>query len=639
MVWKNPFLIRYAEKIDTDANFFQLFSAETLSSVDESSFGLIQYIESTPGAGKTTLFKALQSSVLALLNDQNETTSDFYKKAMQYRIIDSDRVKLLSCIVSCAKNYDLIDSTFQNGRRQQIFFALLNVRISILLLKSIRNIFRFENLSELSDITFADYPDEFVILDKPINNGYELYLWAQSEERKICHYLDDLSDEKTNFTFVYNDLFLLKLFEPHNIFYKGENFLNYTLIILDDVHKLTSCQRELVIKTLYTMRPNLGIWIGERIEALSDTEIVTNDAIENREYRSIRLEDFYWKMKQGFNKVLMAIADRRVRMYDSNQIKNFSNCLDNKPDYKMFNDKLEFFLDETAKKISSNEQFGVKYLDVLETIINDSSCNTYTKALKIAVLLIKYNRDCASGQVYLLPPEYTIDEYQSFFEYKDNIAVANYYLCEKLEMPYYYGEEKIIEISSHNIEQFLAFAGEIFSNSISKTIIGNRQTKITLNPNEQHKAIKKIAAARFEEITRRFSCGEKIKNLLSNLCQRSTQTRNEWKNSYSGGTVTGVGILKHYLDQIKYNDKYCELLHVLSAAISANYFEKRHITQGGYDWVVFYYNRWVCVHYNLPLNYGGWFKSSLDELDAFLSKKIKKDVPKTEILEVIDYGS
>lgn len=622
MVWKNPFLIRHAEKVDSDANFLQLFSSETLATISEESFNIIQFVQSTPGAGKTTLFKAFQPSVLSSLKGHDETMKEYYNKAMEYHVIDSSGVKLLSCIMSCAKNYDMIDSVFQNGRKQQVLFALLNARITILLLKNTMTVLGLETIHDLSDISFIDYPDEFSIFNNSINNGYDLYLWVQGEERRICQYLDELSDEATNFTFFYKDLFLLKLFEPHNVRYRGEKFLNYTLIIFDDVQKLTPYQRDIVTKTLYTMRPNLGVWIGERIEALPDYEIVTNDATENREYKTVRLEDFYVNMKSGFGKLLSAIADRRVKLQNSNLIKTFDSCLDNRMDYGPYEGKLRQFIDETKEKIAADKHFGNKYVDIIDSIENDA-LDTYAKAHKLAVVLIDYNRDRDGKQTRLLEDKCDIGEFQDFFE--DNSSVANYYLCTKIDMPYYYGKEKIVEISSHNIEQFLAFAGEIFESCLSKTIIGGRQQKFSLNPSEQHKAMKRVATTRYDEITKRFVCGEEIKNLLHHLCQKSLQPRDKWKNSYNSGAFTGFGILKTQLDKLNRDAENKELLRALSAAISANYFERRIIRHGGQEWAVFYYNRWICVYYDLPLNYGGWFKSSLADLNGVLNKTSKRD--------------
>ncbi len=629
MVWKNPFLIRHAEKIISDAEFLQLFSSEALASVNEGSFNTIRYVESTPGAGKTTLFKALQPGVLSYLKENNESVRDFYNRAVKYGIIDQSGVKLLSCIISCAKNYDLIDSVFQNGRKQQVLFALLNARITILLLKNMMTIFELETTEDLVEISFSEYPDEFDMLSEPIINGYDLYRWAQDEERKICQYLDRLSDETTNFTFYYEDLFLLKLFEPHNIRFKNEETFNFTLIILDDVQKLTSGQRDLIIKTLYTMRPNLGIWIGERIEALSNYEIMSSDATKRREYDVVQLDEFYRNMKGGYGKLLSAIADKRVNLQSSNSIKTFDNCLDNRPNYKEYESKLRLFVDEAKEKIYADKHFGDKYIGFVDSII-DSDLSIFDKAHKFAVLLIDYNRERASRQTRLLPSDYDTDEFQESFE--DNSYVANYYLCTKLGIPYYYGKDKLIDISSYNIEQFLAFAGEIYAISISKIIIGTRASRFALNPHEQQKAIKNVAAARYDEITKKFNCGEQIKNLLRNLCQKSLIMRDEWKNSYNGGTVTGFGILKNQLPQLMSNDGNKGLLNVLSVAVSANYFEKRLINQGGQEWIVFYYNRWVCVHYDLPLRYGGWFRSSIDELNSFIYEAdyyLKKETPTT----------
>lgn len=637
MIWENPFYIRSAEKTDTDENFLQLFCAGILSpTIKKEYFSMINFIHSTPGAGKTTLFKSLQPDILASL-ENNDTMNEFYSKAKEYNIIDSDKVKLLSCIISCAKNYDVIDSLFDNRLKKLVFFALLNCRITLLLLKSIKNLLEFDDLSGLFDITFVTHPDEFDIIDRPIRNGHELYKWAKEEERIICNYLDELSTEKISTLLINRNLFSIKLFEPSNILFKGEKFLNYTLVILDDVHKLTQSQRRFVVETLYTMRPKLGVWIGERIEALSETQIVTNDAIVNREYaETVSLEKSYTDMGRSFDNVLKIIANRRVKLHDSDRIKTFESCLDNSEDFKKSRDKLEHFIDESINKITTGEQYGLNYSTVIDAIINDS-VDTFTKAIKISTLLILYNRDCAKRQIYLFKSEYTIEEFDFF--YKNNFMAAKYYLCNKLDIPYYYGMEKLLNISSHNIEQFLAFTGEIFSNSVSKTIIQKRQTKYALDPYEQDRVIKDVAKARYEEITRRFACGEEIKKLLSDLCRRSIKTRNEWKNSYNGGTVTGVGILEHELNLIKENDVYKKLLHVLSTAISANYFEKRKITQSGQKWVVFYYNRWICVHFRLPLDYGGWFKSTLDDLNETLTSVNNKETNKSKTIEIIDYDA
>ena len=60
MNYKNPFAIRASERIETDERFLELFSVEPLSYLEDnhandSLWGTLTYILSSPGAGKTTL--------------------------------------------------------------------------------------------------------------------------------------------------------------------------------------------------------------------------------------------------------------------------------------------------------------------------------------------------------------------------------------------------------------------------------------------------------------------------------------------------------------------------------------------------------------------------------------------------------
>jgi hypothetical protein len=301
MIWKNPFYLRQTENIDSDIDFLRLFSVDTLSFINENSFKKMQYIRSSPGAGKTTIFKAFQANILNTLYNlkDNDNLNEFYSFVTNFNIIENGQIKLLSCLISCAKNYELIDELFENGRRQQVFFALLNVRITILFLKSIMSIKSLPKTEDLVLVSFKEYPDELLSLEEFIRNGYSLYNWAKEEEKKICNYLDSLSSEKPNFSLFYNSLFFIKLFEPNNVLFSGDLILNYSLVIFDDMQKLTYNQRKSIINCLYAMRPNLGVWIGERFEALTNNEIISTDANTGREFDKIALEDYWQKKGNG----------------------------------------------------------------------------------------------------------------------------------------------------------------------------------------------------------------------------------------------------------------------------------------------------------------------------------------------------
>jgi len=622
MIWKNPFLIRQAEKIDTAANFLQLFSSDALSFVSEQSFNTIQFIRSSPGAGKTTVFKAMQPNVLNLLDGENENTKDFYNLAVKNKLIESDDVKLLSCIISCVKNYADIDEMFRNGRRQQILFALLNVRIVVLMLKSIMSIKDLKERNSLRYVTFIEYPEDCLAIQDQIYDGYSLYCWAQVEERKICQYLDALSDEPANLSLNYSTLFFIKLFEPHNILFHGKVFVNHSLIIFDDVQELTKHQRGLLTTTLFTTRPNLGIWVGERLAALSDSEIIRSNATIGREYESINLEE-YWKDrgKIVYKNTLSGIADRRARMY-SDGIAFFDNCLENKIEYKKYSGILLTIVNLIIAQLNNDDSFGCKYLKIVEYIHSKYS-SLYDRALALMVIDISYKRDISNGQMSLLQSELSIPDYEVL--YKDNVSVAAYYLSIKAKLPYYFGCEKLKEISSYNIEQFLAFTGAIFEQYAANDVLNSKQkSNIKIKPEEQERCIKQVAKQRYDEILSRFEYGENIQNLLKSLSYRSLQTRDRGTNPYAGGAATGVAISISSLAMLE-EERYCKLSKILSDCISSNYFDKRYIVHSGQEWMVLYYNRWICVYYDLPLSYGGWFRATIQDLESFTQSPDRKN--------------
>ncbi len=624
MIWKNPFLIRQTEKIDSETQFLYLFSAETLKIIEEDSLNTVQFIRSSPGAGKSTIFKALSSNVLGTLNNlkENDNLKDFYKIVSDHKMIENNQVKLLSCLISCAKNYDILDEIFQNGRRQQVLFALLNVRITILALKSIMSIKSLQSFDELRKVTFKELPEEFSQLAERITDGHELYDWARNEEKKICDYIDRLSDEKTNFSFYYSSLFLLKIFEPNNIMFDDKKIINHALIFFDDMQKLTMHQRKIIIESLYTMRPNIGVWIGERLEALSYDEIISSDAIEGREFKKIILEESWQKTRSDsyYYKILNNIADRRVRLSYSDTIGSYMNCVDN----SLVISKYEKILNESIKNMSdlikNNSLFEKKYNKIINFLNENYQQDLYKKAIAWKCLEILYNRELKGQLSFDIEELYPVIDFEDFVQKNKN--AAEFYLCIQSKIPYYFGMERLMEISSYNIDQFLSFAGVIFERSIAKSVVQTgKKISYSINPEDQEKYIKENAERKWNDILQRYINGAEIQNFLHNLCLLAHESRNKWTNSYTGGSITGIGIEINEMSFLK-KEKYSNLAKIVSQCIASNYCEKRTIEHSGKTWTVLYYNRWLCVKYDLPLKYGGWRRIKVNKLDQLYKKKL-----------------
>ena len=317
---------------------------------------------------------------------------------------------------------------------------------------------------------------------------------------------------------------------------------------------------------------------------------------------------------------MSSIADRRARLY-SDEIGSFENCLENKVEYKTYEKKLQDTIMFIKNKLKEDGSFGRKYLKLfnyIEAKYNDG----YNRALAFMVIDISYRRDVLNGQLSLLDDVFSEEKYEDF--YKENVSVAAYYLSVRAKLPYYYGFDMIKDISSYNIEQFLAFSGSIFEQYVAGSIVQSKQKRsLRISPAEQERYLQQVATQRYNEILSKFEYGKNIQNLFNNLSRRSQWTRDKGTNPYAGGAATGVAIAKSSLKELN-TEKYGMLAKVISDCISSNYFEKRTIMHSSQEWMVLYYNRWLCVHYNLPLSYGGWFRATLSDLNAFLQPPDKK---------------
>ena len=106
-----------------------------------------------------------------------------------------------------------------------------------------------------------------------------------------------------------------------------------------------------------------------------------------------------------------------------------------------------------------------------------------------------------------------------------------------------------------------------------------------------------------------------VKRFLNNLGRFLQSKTFSDTASYAPG-ITGFAIhQKSTLQLIKDEDWeesefYDPLRDVIKTCLAYNLFEVQKVIQGkkGQQWDIYYLNRWLCVMYNLPLQFGGWNK-------------------------------
>ncbi len=316
---RNPFRLRQSESIDSDVVFLNLFEPGILEVLEsESWWRAVRPIRSAAGGGKTSLLRLFTPNVLHTLYSRltDERLGELPQRLRDLGALTADGPQLLGVMLMCGRNYALLqDLDIDDTRRNRRFFALLNVRIVLAVLRAAMAFRQLRYPDDLCRLTV----DEIVDVDSPPGlklpcSGEQLFNWAADSEAKICQTLDSFAPLQNVALPGHETLFSLLLVRPEAIKVDGHPVAPKILLMLDDIHKLTKSQRRLLIESVIELRSPVGVWIAERFEALSTEEMLAEGASEGREYEQALLLEPYWrKHYKNFEKHVVRIADRRVR--------------------------------------------------------------------------------------------------------------------------------------------------------------------------------------------------------------------------------------------------------------------------------------------------------------------------------------
>ena len=394
------------------------------------------------------------------------------------------------------------------------------------------------------------------------------------------------------------------------------------LVLIDDVHKLTTAQRHLLKETLIEQRSSTSTWIAERLEALSKEELLANGALEGRDYDGVVNLEAAWK-KQRFAVAVTEIAERRARMASDVAAGawatgSFAASLDSRLNPSEYEQAFNSALDTVIKRIIRLVGNQKKYRQWVQ-LRNEFDGTPLEKLVAWRVLEILIERDQRKAQMsfdFELSPE-TLQERED-----SSIRVAaELFIAKEFNIPYYFGTECVAQLGSYNIEQFLRIAGDLFEESIGAAIL--RRTP-TLPPNRQEKLIGDALESRLSELPRRAVNGRDVLRFLDavgRFCHNETYRPNA---PYSPG-VTGIAITmadrNRLLDEefLSNNVIFTRFAEMLGSALAHNVFQAaldRKVKGGRY--MVLYLNRLICMKYSLPLHYGGFREKPLHEFVKWL---------------------
>jgi len=617
--YRNPFKLRASDRLENESSFLKMFSPYILDALleknkEEQLWNDIMFLRSSPGAGKTSILKLFEPNyLLTLIHNQS---APYYKEIIEYlknlEVINSNKINIIGIYLSCARNYEVLeDLDISKGQKKRLFFALINARIIIFSLKGILNL--FPN-TELRDIEINANEFEFSYLDINFpSNGYKLFEWASNIEKQIFKAIDSFLPISESNIQGHDELFAFDIMRNVNISIKNSPLSVKLLYMFDDTHKLSKLQREYLLKYLLERRGNFSIWIAERLEALDEQENLKS--FQNRDYNEINLEEF-WYGSSKFKNIVANVSDKRA-LISSEDVKFFQELLESSLNETEFDSKFIQASERSFSRVKEIANFNKKYLpwiSYLET--EQSNLTNFNKAILAKQVEIIINRSLGKAQLTLDFP-LSVEELKQKIG-SDLISTSLYLLSVENKIPYYYSFEGLVKISSHNIDQFLTFAADLFELMLSKKIADKSPN---LSATDQERIIKKVAESKWKEQSRLLPYSKSVINFIHNLATFCFKETNKPSAPYAPG-VNGIAIKDSLNSKLLKTDAwekdeiFIPLINVLSTCVSYNLLEVRQVRQGkeNQNWTVYYLNRWICVKYNLPLSYGGWRPKNPNEL-------------------------
>ena len=612
MNYKNPFAIRASERIETDERFLELFSVEPLSylednHVNDSLWGTMTYILSSPGAGKTTLLRLFSPSVLKRVTSKG--TNLIYRKLCKLGVKDAEE-QILKCGVylQMGRDYEFLedDELFSRREQRRYFLSLLNTRIVLATLKTCMTLAGIK-YTELHKVTYT--PEEPIKQFGELKESYtgkDLLDWATRQERKVCEFLDSFVIPADGI--VGNDeLFALDVMKAEWFSFDNMPLCGEFIFQIDDAHKLTERQKRIIRCEVAERRIHATLWVAERLETLSTEDILSDNNRQGRDYQLIRLESLPQSL---FNKMAKGIASMRSKVsYDGTDFFTYLS--------EISTDNYNAVYSEASKKYFAQLETLSSYSNYEDCMKVISKEPPYDRAKHSRAMLIYASREDKSPSLFGYEYEEMLDILNNGYnEYAEELLPG-----ENTRLPQYYGQQTLINLASSNIEQFLSISSKMYELLLSKKIMDAGRCDLT--PEDQDKIVRDYCRSHIEDI-KRLKHGYKIYAFLMQLidfCQKQT-----FSPSYSYRTVSGFAISeensgKYGQDGFWFQDADNEELAViLKDCLANNLLNRVSRTQGKKDqnWTVFYLNEWLCAYAHLPLHRGGWRKLSLARLKQWV---------------------
>jgi hypothetical protein len=393
--------------------------------------------------------------------------------------------------------------------------------------------------------------------------------------------------------------------------------------MIDDLQKLRRKQRKLLIEELTEMRPAIPIWLAERSIALGE-HLLAQGAREGRDLREYSLDEI-WSTPRGqhqFTNYAQNILDRRLATQDLIPAGKFSQYLRDQLQSNEITSEIKKGLESLRTEIqrhTTNSRYK-EWLEKAERLIDQGNIESLRTLYVTRILL---SRDLLKRQLALdLMPLSAED-----FDERDRSqvqAAADIFMNDEINVPYYFGMDRLCTMATNNIEELLALAAILYEGLQAKQVL--RRPELRLRPAEQEKLLKDAARRKRDFIPKNHTEGTRAQRLIDSVgsyCRERTFLPNA---PYAPG-VTGIRLAQEQMTRLNretqpFVEEIKMLKRVLAECVAENLFIIRESSASSNreSGIIFYLNRTLCVYYGLPLQMGGWQDVSLESLTEWMEQ-------------------
>lgn len=621
----NPFLERMSERTTSDQEFVRLFSPQILEKLDDAAFeGGVHIFRSAPGAGKTTLLRAFTPTALRgfwRARTASDLRESFPLFAARGVIHEQDGPKTLGVLLSCASGY--ADLPPGSSAEDALFRALLDCRIVLRTLRSLAAFLGFgvDDALGAIQLEYGAASSEFRGIPL-LRSALELSRWAEEHERRVYAELDAFGGSKPSVLPAHVRFEGVLWLQCVKFIVNGSEVASRRLLMIDDLQKLTRKQRALLIDELTVMRPSVPIWLAMRAIVLGD-RLLSQGARLGRDLHEYTLEDM-WAGPKGTHQFMVfaqSVLDKRMNLQNIVPGANFTQCLREQLEPDEIRAYIKVGID-AFKRATEQHQNNIRYSEWLARAERKSAEPTLEMLIELYITRVLLARDAAKRQMTL---ELALSAQE--IDDRENSATrgaAEIIMHKELGIPYYYGLEKLCVMATSNIEELLSLAASLYVGVQARQVLRKRGPD--LSPEEQEKILKESAKRKLEFIPKSHTEGtraQKLVNSIGSFCQERTFLPNA---PYAPG-VTGIRISSSEMARLEGCEKIlgehgATLLRVLSECAAENLLVVRAsgASTARESGTIFYLNRTLCAHFDLPLQMGGWQEIAVVELIDWMSR-------------------